>query len=74
MERPGAIGKICTTGMAREVNMATMFAPAHVRLTTSRQPRACGLDRYAQAAHEQLLQLKHILRITSGRALVGVLR
>jgi hypothetical protein len=54
--------------------MATMFAPAHVRLTTPRQPRSCGLDRYAQAAHEQLLQLKHILHITSGRALVGVLR
>lgn len=71
MERPGAIGKICTTGMAREVNMATMFAPAHVRLTTPRQPRACGLDRYARAAHEQLL---HVMRITSGRALVGALR
>jgi hypothetical protein len=71
MERPGAIDKICTTGMTREVTMATMFAPAHVRLTTPRQPRACGLDRYARATHEQLLQLKHI---TSGRALVGALR
>ncbi|WP_441240883.1 hypothetical protein [Tardiphaga sp. 768_D3_N2_1] len=54
--------------------MATMFAPAHARLTTPRQPRICGFDRHARTLDSRLSQPQHIMRIASGRIWASALR
>jgi hypothetical protein len=56
--------------MAREVNMAALFASAHVRLTTPQQTRVCGFHPYVQVQHRQTLQ-QWMTRGVIGRVLAG---
>jgi hypothetical protein len=56
--------------MAREVNMAALFASAHVRLTTAQQTRVCGFHPYVQVQHRQTLQ-QRMRRGFIGRVLAG---
>jgi hypothetical protein len=74
MERPAGSRQELHDRDGKGGNMATMFAPAHARLTTPRQPRICGFDRHARTLDPRLSQPQHVMRIAPVRILASALR